>query len=202
MNAKSIIIRPANPTIEEGQQFATYMNSTSDGGFKKMFGKRFEKIVSAAYREPNHDLSYETALFAEVEAEIVGMVSGYSAEQYRQFRKDVVKQGAGRSRFRITLISTLIAPMMRFLHTYDDGDFYVEFLAVDETHRGQGIGAKLLNSMEDRARDSRSTHFAINVAARNKGARKLYERHGFVTIARWPRTRLVRPNILRMTKPL
>jgi ribosomal protein S18 acetylase RimI-like enzyme len=167
-----------------------------------LFGKRFEEIISSAYLEPKHDLSYETALFAEIDGKVVAMASGYTAEQYQAFSKDVVKRCAGRSKLRIALIYAMIAPMMRFLHTYEDGDFYVEFLAVDEAHRGQGIGSKLLQAMEDRARVRQSTQLAIDVAARNKVAQRLYERYGFVTIARWPRSRLARPNILRMVKKL
>ena len=202
MDAQSIIIRPAKPTNVEGKKFATYMDSASDGGFKLMFGKRFEEIVSKVYLEQNHDLSYKTALFAEVGGDIVGMASGFTAEQYRQFRKDALNQVAGRTMFRISFFFTLLSPMMRFLHTYDDGDFYVEFLAVDPACRGQGVGSKLMQAMEDRARARDATQLAIDVARRNKGAQRLYERHGFVITERWPRTRLVRPNILRMTKPL
>ena len=95
---------PAKPTNVEGKKFATYMNSTSDGGFGIMFGKRFEEIVSTIYLDPNHDLSYETALFAEVEGDIVGMASGFTAEQYRQFRKDALNQVAGRTMLRISFI--------------------------------------------------------------------------------------------------
>ena len=202
MEPQSIIVRPAKPTIDEGLEFAKYMNSASAGGFGKMFGKRFEEIVSKVYLEPNHDLSYETALFAEVEGHIVGMASGYTAEQYRQFRKDVLNQVAGRAMLRISFFFTLLSSMMRFLHTYDVGDFYVEFLAVDEACRGQGIGFKLMQAIEDRARACGATQLAIDVARRNKGAQRLYERIGFTTIKRWPKTRLVRSNILRMTKPL
>ncbi|MBN1859078.1 GNAT family N-acetyltransferase [Candidatus Bipolaricaulota bacterium] len=197
-----MIVRPAEATIDDGLKFAGYMNSASDGGFRKMFGKRFEEIVSKAYLEPNHDLSHETAMFAEVGGSIVGMVSGYSAEQYHRFDKDVLNRVAGRSMFRISLIYGLISPMMRFLHTYDNGDFYVEFLAVDEARRGQGIGSNLIRAMEERARSSGSTHFAIDVARRNETARRLYERHGFKTIKQWPKTHHVRPNILRMTRSL
>ena len=196
------IIRPAKPTLDEGRQFAVYMDSASDGGFGKMFGKRFEKIVSKAYLEPNHDLSYETAVFAEVEGKLVGMVSGFSAEQYQRFRKDVLNQVAGRSRFRISLIFALISPMMRFLHAYDDGNFYVEFLAVDKACQRQGIGFKLMQAIEERAHARGATQLAIDVARRNKGAQRLYERAGFTTIRRWPKNRLVKANILRMTKPL
>jgi ribosomal protein S18 acetylase RimI-like enzyme len=202
MTRSQVTIRPAKATVDEGMKFAVYMNSASGGGFKKMFGKRFEEIISKAFLEPNHDLSYETALFAEANGVVVGMVSGYTAEQYRAFRKDVVNQSAGRSRFRIALIFAMIASMMRFLHTYEDGEYYIEFLAVDETQRGQGIGSQLLQTMEDRALANKCAHLAIDVARHNDTARRLYERHGFTTIGQWPKTRLVRPNILRMTKPL
>ncbi len=202
MNASHVTIRPGKRTDEEGRKFAHYMNQASDGGFKKMFGKRFEEIVSKVYLEPNHDLSYETALFAEVAGSIVGMVSGYTSEQYRMFSRDVVKRLAGRSRFRIGLIFAMIAPMMRFLHTYDDGDYYVEFLAVDDAFGGQGIGSSLMQAIEDRARESGATQLSIDVAARNARAQKLYERIGFTVIRRWPCTRWLRANILRLTKPL
>lgn len=202
MEPQSITIRPAISTWEDGLQFAHYMNSAADGGFRKMFGKRFEEIVSKTFLEPNHDLSFETALFAERNGEIVGMVSGYTCEQYKQFSKDVVNQYAGRSIVRISLIYALIAPMMRFLHTYEAGDFYIEFLAVHESHRGLGIGSTLLLELEKRARTSQASRLAIDVATRNATARKVYERYGFATIGRWPNTRLLRPSILRMVKPL
>ena len=103
---------------------------------------------------------------------------------------------------RISFFFALLSSMMRFLHTYDGGDFYVEFLAVDTAHRGQGIGYTLMQAIENRARECGATQLAIDVARRNKGAQRLYERIGFTAIRQWPKTRLVRPNILRMTKPL
>ena len=202
MNAQSITIRPARPTNDEGRKFAAYMDNASEGGFKIMFGKRFEEIVSQVYLKPNHDLSYETVVFAEVDGDIVGMVSGYTAEQYGEFRKDVLNQVAGRTMLRISFFFALLSSMMRFLHTYDAGDFYVEFLAVDEAHRGQGIGLALMETIENRAGKCGATQLALDAARHNKGAHRLYERIGFSAIRQWPKTRLVRPNILRMTKPL
>ena len=202
MESQLITVRPASPTPDEGRKFAIYMNSASEGGFKIMFGKRFEEIVSQVYLKPNHDLSYETAIFAEVDGDIVGMVSGYTAEQHRQFHKDVLNQVAGRTMLRISFFFALLSSMMRFLHTYSTGDFYVEFLAVDEAHRGQGIGFALMKAIEDHARTCGATQLALDAARRNKGAQRLYERIGFTAIRQWPKTSLVRPNILRMIKPL
>ncbi len=167
-----------------------------------MFGKRLEDIVSKAYVEPNHDLSYETALFAEADGEVVGMASGYTAEQHRRFNRKVVNRAAGRSIVRISIIYALLSPMMRFLHTYDEGDFYLQFLAVDEAFRGRGIGSVLIHAMEERGRERGSTQYAIDVSGRNDNARRLYGHQGFVDRACWPRLRFMRPVIQRMVKPL
>lgn len=202
MNQRKVTVRPAKPTEDEGLKFAAYMDSASEGGFRIMFGKRFEEIVSRVYFEPNHDLSYETTVFAEVNGDIVGMVSGFTAEQHREFDQDVIKRFAGRSLFRISAFFTLLSPMLRFLHTYQDGDYYVGFLAVDEAQRGKGIGSRLMQAFEDRARTCGATQLAIDVARKNQGARRLYERIGFTAIRRWPKTRLMKATILRMTKPL
>ena len=202
MNTDSIVIRPANPSIDEGLKYSAYMNSASGGGFGKMFGKRLGEIVSNAYCQPNHDMSYETVLFAEADGEIVGMVAGYSAEAYRGFDKDVIDRVAGRSRLRVWLIFLLISRMMRFMHTFADGDFYVAFLAVDETHRGKGIGTRLLGALEKRARSSSATQLALDVERKNKAAQSVYERYGFTTIDHWPKSRIMKPTILRMSKPI
>ena len=166
-----------------------------------MFGKRFEEIISTAYVKPSHDLSYETAVFAEAGGEIVGMASGYTAEQHHRFDKKVVDRAAGRSMIRIAIVYALISPMMRFLHTYDEGDFYLQFLAVDEAFRGRGIGSSLLQAMEERGRELGSTQYAIDVSGRNNGAHRLYERYGFADHACWPRLRWMPTMIHRLVKP-
>ena len=202
MSTESIIIRPANPSYDEGLRFAHFVSVASEGQFRHLLGRRVDEILAEAFVSPGHDMSHEHVLFAEEGEEIVGMVSGYTAEQHRNASDAPLKQAAGRSAFRMGLMFALAAPVLRFLHRYAEGDFYVEFLAVDESQRGKGIGSQLLEALEKRARGIGSTQFAIDVAGRNKIAQKVYERYGFETIDRWPHTRLVKANILRMSKPL
>lgn len=202
MSTESISIRPAKPTYEDGLRFAHYVSVASEGQFRLLLGRRVDEILATAFSTPGHDLSYEHTLFAEVDGEIVGMGSGYTARQHRDANNEPLKRAAGRTAFRMSLMFALAYPVLRFLHNYEDGDFYVEFLAVDEAQRGKGIGSQLLSALEDRARETGSTQFAIDVAGRNKTAQKVYERYGFETIARWPQTRLVKANILRMSKPI
>jgi len=202
MDRQPIAIRPASPTREDGLRFAHYVDIASEGKFRLLLGRRASEILGTAFQEPKHNLSYENTLFAKLGGEIVGMATGYTAQRHCEANDRALMRAAGRSKLRIACMFALAAPVFRFLHTYEEGDFYVEFLAVDEAHRGKGIGSKLIEAMQERALAAGSIHFAIDVAGRNESARRLYERHGFTTINRWPKTRLVRPNILRMRKPL
>ena len=195
-------IRPARPTYEEGLIFARLANAAAGNGFRYLFGPRLEAIIATTFAELNNDFSHKCALFAENDGGIVGMASGYTAKEHRSFTEDAIKRAVGRSALRVAVVEALIFPMFRFLHTYDEGDFYLQFLAVEESWRGRGVGSALIEAMKSRARETGSTHYAVDVAARNAGAKKLYERQGFVVQARWPRSRLVRPTILRMVQGL
>jgi ribosomal protein S18 acetylase RimI-like enzyme len=62
--------------------------------------------------------------------------------------------------------------------------WYVNILAALPEHRGRGHGARLLALAEDIARDQRLPAMSLIVASGNEGARRLYERTGYVEIAR------------------
>ncbi|MGI9400130.1 MAG: GNAT family N-acetyltransferase [Rhizobiaceae bacterium] len=69
--------------------------------------------------------------------------------------------------------------------------WYINVLATLPEHRGKGHGSKLLNCAEDIAVNHGLSELSLIVADNNKGARKLYERSGFVEQSRRP---LVREN--------
>jgi uncharacterized protein len=167
-----------------------------------LFGPRFAEIIATAYCEPEHDLSYEYAVFAEADDHIVGMASGYTEAQHRRSSDEPLRKAAGRSVARILFTSALASPILRFLHACDEGDFYLQFLAVDEGFRREGIATELLRAMEARAREGGARRFALDVAARNADARRLYERQGLAPTDRWPRFTPFPPAILRMGKNL
>lgn len=58
--------------------------------------------------------------------------------------------------------------------------WYVNVLAALPGHRGNGHGSELLNLAEHRALAAGSGALSIIVADNNDGARRLYERHGYV----------------------
>ncbi len=203
MDRHSIVQRAANPTFDEGLAFARYADEVAEGFFGLMLGGRVAEILATAFAQPDHDLSYQNVTFAERGNVIVGMVAGYTAEQHRRSSRQPLNRAAGRCHLRMRIVQILFAPLMRIIDSIADGDFYVLFIAVDKALRGEGVGAVLMDSSEERARASGSTRLALDVSAKNEGARGFYERRGMNVESRWPK-RLPIPGLkfYRMTKGL
>ncbi len=104
---------------------------------------------------------------------------------------------------RMRTVEILFAPLMRIIDSIADGDFYLQTIAVDKELRGDGVGAILMDSYEERARASGSTRLSLDVSATNEGARRFYERRGWSVESQWPK-RLPIPALkfYRMTKEL
>ncbi|GMI50278.1 hypothetical protein ScalyP_jg2000 [Parmales sp. scaly parma] len=66
------------------------------------------------------------------------------------------------------------------LHTVKPGECYVDWLAVLPAARGKGVGTKLLQWAEERARERKCDRMTLGVINGNP-AKRLYERFGFVT---------------------
>lgn len=178
MKSGSVPIRPAVPTLEEGQQYARYLNMAADGAFRALLGRNFDTVIAEAYSTPGHDMSYETVVFAERSSQIVGMASGYTSQQHERSTDEPLRRAAGHRMMRMTVFSVLGRGMKRFIKTVPDGDYYLLAVAVDDELRGSGIGTTLLDHSEEAARASGCARIVLDVAENNPGARQLYERRG------------------------
>ncbi len=178
MQNASITFCKANPTIDEGREFAHYLDEAAEGFFHFMLGRQFVGIITNAFIQPGHDLSHQNATFARRNKIIVGMVSGYTAEQHRQSSDRPLKQAAGRFNLRMIAVSTLFSPLFRIIDNIADDDFYLQAMAVNKELRGEGIGSTLMDYAEGCARACGSSRLSLDVSAGNKGARKLYEQRG------------------------
>lgn len=198
-----VSLRPAVPTVEEGRLFGQLLDEAQEGWFRAALGRGAGDIVARAYTQPGHELSYLHVTFAELEGRIVGMASGYSAEAHQDFTNQLLETTAGWLRYRLATFSRISRRLLSFIDTIPEGDFYVRAVAVDRTHRGIGIGTLLIHSIEDAARSAGSGRVALDVAAKNGKARRLYERLGMTSEAESPRWfGLPNTNVIRMSKPL
>jgi ribosomal protein S18 acetylase RimI-like enzyme len=203
MDRHSIVLRAANPTLDEGLVFARYLDEAAEGFFRFMLGGCAEQIIAEAFTQPGHDLSYQNVTFAERNNRIVGMVSGYTAEQHRLSPRHTLIRAAGRRNLRARIALILFTPLMRIIDTIADGDFYLEAIAVDKEHRSDGIGSILIDFLEEKARTSGSARLSLDVSAKNEKARRFYERRGMNVESQWPK-RFAIPGLkfYRMTKGL
>jgi ribosomal protein S18 acetylase RimI-like enzyme len=202
MDEQTIILRSAKPTFAEGLIYSRYLDQAAEGFFRFMLGRRVADIIAIAYTQPDHDFSYQNVTFAEHDGVIVGMVSGYSAEQHRLFSEQPLKKAAGKWALRMRGVRILCAPLWGLLNTLADGDFYLQAIAVDKELRGEGIGSTLIDFIEDRARATGATKLSLDVSAKNEGARRLYEHRGMTVESGWPRFLFLPQLLVRMTKLL
>ena len=187
MDRHSIVLRTAEPTYEDGLACARYADDAAEGFFRLWLGPRAAHIIATAFSQPDHDLSYQNAVFAERANVIVGMFLGYTAEQKRRNSREALKQAARPGILRMWLVGMLFAPLMRITDSIADGDFYLQTIAVDPELRGEGVGSRLMDASEERARASGSTRLALDVSAGNTGACRFYEHRGMSIESRWPR---------------
>jgi len=165
-----------------------------------MLGRRVADIIATAYMQPNNDFSHQNVTFAESDELIVGMVSGYAAGEHRCFSDLPLKHAAGNRALRMRGVGILCAPLLRFLGTHAEDDFYLQAMIVDKEHRGEGVGSALIDCIEGRARATGSTRLSLDVSAKNEGARRLYERRGMTVESGWPRLLFIPRLVVRMTK--
>jgi ribosomal protein S18 acetylase RimI-like enzyme len=203
MNQDSITLRAAKPTMDEGLAFARYLDEAAEGFFRFMLGRHAQDIIATAFLQPDHDLSHQNVTFAEHEDAVVGMVSGYTAKQHRASSRRPLKEAAGKRNLRMRIVLILFAPLMRIIDSIADEDFYLQAIAVDKELRGAGLGSILMDHLEGRARSSGSTRLALDVSAKNEGARRFYKRRGMTVESQWPKRLPIRAlKFHRMTKML
>jgi ribosomal protein S18 acetylase RimI-like enzyme len=197
-----ITLRAARPEPEDGLAFAGYLDTSAEGFFRFWLGRGFSRVIAEAFKKPGHDLSYEHATFAVREEKIIGMTTCYTAEQHRISSLAPLLEAEGYPTFRAAIIAAVFAPIFRVLDTLEDGDFYLQAIAVDPDARGAGVGSVLMDRVEDKGRASGSRRLCLDVSGANAGARRLYERLGMDVVSESKIFYMPGVRLLRMAKAI
>ncbi len=173
-----MILRDAVPGSADVTAVAWDLETATDRMFSIMLGSRWEQILTTVIDQPGHAWSVERARIAERDDELLGVLLGGRADTLEP--DDSLGLPWGLTRLRLTAVGMAFQPFLSFMHHHDPGEWYITAVSVTPKARGRGVGAALLEDAVARAREASMTSIALDVDAKNSGARRLYEKHGFV----------------------
>ena len=162
-------IRPAHK--RECRRIAELYRISSDGVADYIWTKladRGEEILDVGrrrYEREGTPFSYENCKFVELEDSVVGMLVAFPMEVDERYEET----------------DAILVP---YSVLEEDQSYYICGMAVDEGHRGKGIGKMLLEEAEGTCLHLGFSKLSLIVFEQNVQARHLYERYGYVETRR------------------
>lgn len=176
MDRTVIALRPATPG--DADALAELINFAGDGLPRHLWG-RMAKPGETAWdvgrmraRRDEGSFSWRNAVVAVIGNRVAACLIGYPLAD----EPEPVDYAAS---------PPLFVPLQE-LENLAAGTWYVNVLATYPEFRGMGIGTRLLAEAEDLARGADRRGLSIIVSDDNVGARRLYERCGYVERAQLP----------------
>ncbi|MGK7938684.1 MAG: GNAT family N-acetyltransferase [Crocosphaera sp.] len=167
----NLILRPAYPQDALGIAQLTII--AGGGMFEFLLedllqDNTLENIVASEIEKETGNLSYLDTEVVELNSKIIGIINS----------GDSKKQGITQE------IIDFFPPekinwVQELFSTKIEGSLYVYILAVDSHYRKQGIGKKLMNHVENKARKQNISSISLTVWSDNINAIKFYEKQGF-----------------------
>jgi ribosomal protein S18 acetylase RimI-like enzyme len=147
--------------------------------FFLIFGKDVKEILKKLFIEKRNQFSHEFTYFILLDEKISGMVLSYSYDE-----KNKVDLNTGYLLIKIMKLNFLkIFPNLiksyNVLGKIDKEDYYISNIAIYPEYRGIGLGKKLLNFIEDLAKNRKLKRIVLEVEKENLNAIKVYENFGF-----------------------
>ncbi len=130
-------------------------------------GEDIVDVGARRYEQEDSNFSYRNCIIAELDGSAAGMLVAFPMiVDPAHVEEDPV-----------------LVPYSRL---EEDGSYYICGMAVFPEYRGRGVGRHMLARAERDARTQDYTVLSLVVFEQNEGAKRLYERNGFVEVARAP----------------
>lgn len=164
-------IRPALKS--ECRRIAELYSVSSDGVADYIWttlGEPGEDILDVGrrrYEREGTPFSYENCKVVELAGSVIGMLVAFPMQVNPDYQE----------------ADPILVP---YSVLEEDQSYYLCGMAVDAKHRGKGIGTALLAEAERSCRRHGFQKLSLIVFERNVGAKRLYERHGYIEKRRHP----------------
>jgi ribosomal protein S18 acetylase RimI-like enzyme len=185
-----VLLRPAATTPADAAALARGLEQASDGTFELLFGGAAERLLARMALVRGHRFSLEHVTIAELDGHIVGVLSGMPSEATGDPR-GVLPRIAGWRVLRAAPVALAGWGLFRALDRHDQGDWYLQAIAVEPGQRGHGIGTRLFEEALGRARAANALRLTLDVDAANAVAIALYRRMGLRVTATYGPARLL-----------
>jgi ribosomal protein S18 acetylase RimI-like enzyme len=153
----------------------------TDGVYRYLFGRgeaALDRIRRLVENESNV-LSYRnTAIFESTPGKVAGVMLAYvPSQETRNLKNEDFQDVFSSHELLVLWLKSLF--LMSFDGKSEIDGLYISNVSVNPDARCAGIGEKLVSFAENRAFAEGHTSLWLDVAARNSGARRLFERLGF-----------------------
>ncbi len=138
--------------------------------------ERIEKLIRAGYNSWGHEFIY---VVGGDHDKIFAVLVAYKGEEIGTLSE--IKVFFKNLDFLDALKFVLVGIGYMWIGSHlDVDDYYISDLAVDEKCRGRGIGTFILENSLELARDKGCKRVVLDVDPKNEGAKRLYQRFGFI----------------------
>ncbi|MGN7356303.1 GNAT family N-acetyltransferase [Paenibacillus sp. SAF-054] len=166
-----MIIRPA--LRKDAQQAARLLYDALHDVAHQLTGEESEadavRVLEQYFDSEQGRLSYHQAIVMEVEGEVAGVIVVYGGDEIGALDRPILER----------LRSMKNDPGLTLDKESDEDEFYIDTLSVSPKFSGQGIGTKLIQAAEKRAKDRGYPKSAMAVVTDNTRAYSLYQHLGY-----------------------
>lgn len=158
-------------TARYADEFADLMHATGAVTYDYQFGDRglFNQIVDASWRTPGTLFAYDATTLALDGDELLGIEVGFHAPEFAQRKKALAQlwpaliEAGAVSREKLRQIAERTYQCSYLNAAIPSNVYYIHALAVKASHRGKGIGVKLLQHAIEQGKqaDLRALHLDV-----------------------------------------
>jgi ribosomal protein S18 acetylase RimI-like enzyme len=171
---------------EDSEKIADIFLMAGGDAIRWVLGEKCEIMLKSATKLETSPFSYNVTYVFNMDGKFAGAVVAYPFEMEKKLNDGVDKLWS--KYLNIFGLISLGFRIRKWEKNFEKpkNSYYFHAVAVFPQYRGLGIATKLLEHVEEIAKNNGQSSLALEVMSDNKHARKLYEKYGFKTISKVP----------------